>query len=142
MIIDFFFFWQAVKALWVIIHTKLQKLIIRTMEKKKQKTVNVFFSEQIERFLFRAFWSTAIICNLSSSDEKKKKEWLSIIAAYPQTQYSYMFVWKKKKKYWWHEYSASFVVVGLAYNSYQSFCEPLAFKESKTITQSERFRPE
>lgn len=62
------------------------------MEKKKQKTVNVFFSEQIERFLFRAFWSTAIICNLSSSDEKKKKEWLSIIAAYPQTQYSYMFV--------------------------------------------------
>lgn len=142
MIIDFFFFWQAVKALWVIIHTKLQKLIIRTMEKKKKKTVNVFFSEQIERFLFRAFWSTAIICNLSSSDEKKKKEWLSIIAAYPQTQYSYMFVWKKKKKYWWHEYSASFVVVGLAYNSYQSFCEPLAFKESKTITQSERFRPE
>lgn len=112
------------------------------MEKKKKKTVNVFFSEQIERFLFRAFWSTAIICNLSSSDEKKKKEWLSIIAAYPQTQYSYMFVWKKKKKYWWHEYSASFVVVGLAYNSYQSFCEPLAFKESKTITQSERFRPE
>lgn len=142
MIIDFFFFWQAVKALWVIIHTKLQKLIIRTMEKKKKKTVNVFFSEQIERFLFRAFWSTAIICNLSSSDKKKKKEWLSIIAAYPQTQYSYMFVWKKKKKYWWHEYSASFVVVGLAYNSYQSFCEPLAFKESKTITQSERFRPE
>lgn len=142
MIIDFFFFWQAVKALWVIIHTKLQKLIIRTMKKKKKKKLNVFFSEQIERFLFRAFWSTAIICNLSSSDEKKKKEWLSIIAAYPQTQYSYMFVWKKKKKYWWHEYSASFVVVGLAYNSYQSFCEPLAFKESKTITQSERFRPE
>lgn len=62
------------------------------MEKKKKKTVNVFFSEQIERFLFRAFWSTAIICNLSSSDKKKKKEWLSIIAAYPQTQYSYMFV--------------------------------------------------
>lgn len=43
------------------------------MEKKKKKTVNVFFSEQIERFLFRAFWSTAIICNLSSSDKKKKR---------------------------------------------------------------------
>lgn len=145
MIIDFFFFWQAVKALWVIIHTKLQKLIIRTMEKKKKKTVNVFFSEQIERFLFRAFWSTAIICNLSSSDEKKKKDGCRLSQHIHSNNTHICLCEKKKKKYWWHEYSASFVVVvvvGLAYNSYQSFCEPLAFKESKTITQSERFRPE
>lgn len=103
----------------------------------------MFFSPSklnVSYFVLFGLQQLSVICLLQT--KKKKEEWLSIIAAYPQTQYSYMFVWKKKKKYWWHEYSASFVVVGLAYNSYQSFCEPLAFKESKTITQSERFRPE
>lgn len=53
----------------------------------------MFFSPSklnVSYFVLFGLQQLSVICLLQT--KKKKKEWLSIIAAYPQTQYSYMFV--------------------------------------------------
>lgn len=71
------------------------------MKKKKKKKLNFFFSEQIERFLFRAFWSTAIICNLSSSDKKKKKKDGCRLSQHIHRHNTRICLCEKKKKKYW-----------------------------------------
>lgn len=53
----------------------------------------MFFSPSklnVSYFVLFGLQQLSVICLLQT--KKKKEEWLSIIAAYPQTQYSYMFV--------------------------------------------------